>query len=292
MNPEMTKFTAFKYKKGVGALLMLLAASGCSCGAEAKTTYMELADSAEYSIRSERWADAEQFLKRALRLQPAYKGNSMLLSNLGVVQTHLGKYGEALQSYDVGLAIGRDSVAILNNRAYTYLTMGDDESALSDLELSLSLDSIQEWPLKMSGLMWMKRSEAVKARPFFEALVRSYPDNASGPSGMGAVESAVGNYAEALVWYDKALAIAPSEEDWFYKVLLKCRLGKDSEAYDDIREALMLFPRSGNLYALQAYILKSRYQYAEAEQAKKIALDNGAEPQIVEELLGAEKKRR
>ncbi len=251
-------------------------------------SYMQLADSAEYSIKRERWGDAEQFLKRALRLQPAYKGNSMLLSNLGIVQTHLGKYGEAIQSYDVGLAIGRDSVALLNNRAYTYLTMSDSDLALADLGMSLSLDSVQEWPLKMSGLIYLKKKEWDHARPRFESLMRHFPDNSSGPSGLGAISAASMDYAGALRWYEMAISVSPTEEDWFYKVLMECRLGKENQAYDDIRAALKEFPRSGNLYALHGYILRRRFQYAEAEQSRRIALDNGAEPQIIEELFGSE----
>ena len=115
--PENADHQAFKIaKKDMTFKTIITIASLCfateSFAQGFTPAYVERADSADHYIKAERWADAERNLKTALRLEPANPGNALLLSNLGYVQTMLGKFDDALESYDVSLSIAPKSAVV------------------------------------------------------------------------------------------------------------------------------------------------------------------------------------
>ena len=75
--------------------------------------YVELADSADYYMKRDRWRDAERVIVTALRHEPANPSNWLLWSNLGVVRTHSDDYKGAMEAYDVGLASAPESAVSL-----------------------------------------------------------------------------------------------------------------------------------------------------------------------------------
>ena len=93
--------------------------------------YVELADSADYYMKRDRWRDA---------------GRAMALwANPGVVRTHSDDYKGAMEAYDVGLASAPKSTVLLSNRAWTQLSFGHGDEALKDIDATLALDSLQAW---------------------------------------------------------------------------------------------------------------------------------------------------
>ena len=95
-------------------LLIILCLSATS---ELAQDYYERVDSADIYISRQRWEDAERTLKDALRLEPGNILNSMLLSNLGYVQHSQGKLDEAIESYNIGLAMTPNSLILKKHRA-------------------------------------------------------------------------------------------------------------------------------------------------------------------------------
>ena len=94
----------------------------------------------------------------ALKLEPGNFANFLLFSNLGVVRTNQGRYDEALEAFgpwSVGCA--KWASVIRTNRARTYLLMSRYDEALEDLNVSLGIDSVQEWLLSMRGLLLMNQ---------------------------------------------------------------------------------------------------------------------------------------
>lgn len=254
------------------------------------TRYIQLADSADNLMKRERWADAEPVIIRALRLQPGNFGNALLLSNLGVVRTHLGKYDEALQAFDTGLAISPNSSVIYANRARTLLHLGEYSSALNDLNKTLSIDSIQEWPLQMRGLLLLACDSIEAARTDFTRLGRLYPKNPRSMSGLARIAEMEGKTDEALSLYDRAISLEDDPYTRFSRILLKLNTGKLPEAGEDIRESLSRYPEVPDFYLARGILHRLNYRYEEAEIDKKIALDKGADPQFVEQFLPKIKK--
>ncbi len=135
--------------------------------------YVERADSADHYIKAERWADAERNLKTALRLEPANPGNALLLSNLGYVQTMLGKFDDALESYDVSLSIAPKSAVVALKPGLTYASAGKTAEAMKDLDAALAIDSTRTMPLKMRGLLRLGNGD-IAGRRHDLTLLASY----------------------------------------------------------------------------------------------------------------------
>lgn len=247
--------------------------------------YIQLADSADNLMKRERWADAEPVILQALRLQPGNFGNALLLSNLGVVRTNMGKYEEALESFEIGIAISPNSSVLHTNRARTRLFMSDYAGALDDLNKTLSIDSLQEWPLQMRGLLLLATDSIGSAKKDFNRLAHLYPDNARAYSGLARIAEMEGKPEEALRLYDEAISIDDDPETRFSRILLKLNIGKLQEANDDIRESLKSYPEVPDFYIARGILHRLNYRYDEAEIDKKIAIDKGADLQFVEQFL-------
>lgn len=247
--------------------------------------YLALVDSADNYIKRERWTDAEQTLLSALRLEPGNFTNSLLLSNLGVVRTNLGKMDDALEAFRLGLSIAPRSSVIRTNRSRTLIALGRYDEAMTDLNETLEIDSTQTWPRQMRGLLRLAADDIDGAEKDFTVLSRIDPSNASAMSGLARVAERKGQTTEALKYYDEAIAIDDDPETRFSRILLKISLGKYSEASEDIRKGIDKWPQVPDFYLARGYLHRLNYRNREAEIDKKIALDKGADPQIVEQFL-------
>lgn len=246
--------------------------------------YIALADSADNYIKAENWDMAEKTILTALRLEPGNFSNSLLLSNLGVVQTRRGNMEEALESFRLGLSIAPHSSVLYSNRARTYLHLGRYDDALADINESIAIDSIQEWPLQMRGFLLINKDPAGAKRDF-NKLLRNYPRNTLAMTGLAAVAEKEGDNDEALRLYDKAIEIADDPDIRFSRILLKINMDRYSDASEDISQSLERFPQVGELYLLRGYLHKLNFRNEEAALDKKIALDKGADKQTVEQFL-------
>lgn len=246
--------------------------------------YLALADSADNYIKRERWEKAEETILKALRLEPGNFSNSLLLSNLGIVQTNQGKLEEALESFRLGLSISPRSSVIRTNRARTLLQLGRYDEALTDLNETLSIDSIQEWPLQIRGRLLIA-SDTDKARRDFEMLQRHYPLNPSAKTGLAAIAEKEGKGEESLRLYSEALRLEDDPDTRFMRILLEINMNRYSDASGDISDAVKAFPENGDFHLLRGLLHRLQYRYEEAKIEKKIALDKGSDRQLVEEIL-------
>lgn len=247
--------------------------------------YIALADSADNYIKMERWQDAENTILSALKLEPGNFSNSLLLSNLGVVRTNLGKMDDALEAFRLGLSIAPRSSVIRTNRARTLLHLRRYDEALKDLDETLEIDSTQTWPLQMRGLLRIGKNDIEGAKADFTRLSKISFHNASAMAGLARVAEIEGKYDEALEYYDKAVDYDDNPETRFSRIILKINLEKYSEAGEDIRKAIEKYPEVPDFYLARGYLHRLNYRNQEAEIDKKIALDKGADPQLVEQFL-------
>lgn len=253
-------------------------------------TYIQYVDSADNYIKAENWPDAERTTIAALKLMPANRLNYMLWSNLGDIRTRMEDYDGALQAFDIAMAGAPDKKPVLNNRAYTYMQMGRYRDALSDIDESLKVDSIQEWCLNMRGVMLFGEGNYEDAENDFKKLMRHFPGNASAYSGLGKIEAVKGNSEQAIKYLEKSIELRQDEDTWFYLVLVNIESDRIPEAKEQLLTALKRYPRSGNLFLLRALIHKKNYENDLAEMDRKIALEYGADPQLVEKFFTDLKK--
>lgn len=105
-------------------------------------TYQELSDRAIVCTEQDSLAQAENYIRQALKLEPANPHNALLFSNLGTIQRRQRDYDQALESYTYALNIAPRAVPILLNRAALNLEMGRNEQARVDYSLVLDLERI------------------------------------------------------------------------------------------------------------------------------------------------------
>lgn len=266
--------------------LFIMFLLGRHLGIPSSPRYLELADSADYFIAHENWNRAEEKIIQALKLEPANFTNSMLLANLGLVQTHQAKYNDALKSLSLGLNMAPSSTVLLNNRAHVFLMIDSIGEAAKDLDKSLSIDSIQEWSLQTRGFIYLEQEEVDAAQKIFMKLKNNFPDNASALSGLAAVEEMRGNYQNARQYYTEALELNNNDEEARQAyIFLLIKTDNFSEARSEIRKALAINPENPMFYLLRGYLHRLNYRLDEALADKKLAIGKGLDPKYVENFI-------
>ena len=266
-------------------------ATGSTTGAgTAETEYLQLADSARYYIAREQWSEAARCTRKALRLEPANAGNIMLFSNLGLATGMEGKYGEAMECFDIALSRAPKSIPVLTAKAKIQVRASDREGALETLGTVLALDSLAEWPLQTRGLLLLQAKDYKGAVHDFQTITKRYADNTWGPGGMAKCMEVQGYLSEAAGYYADALRrCRPDDEDRveFQLGMIENlgHTGKVQEALDAAKDAIGEHPHDGRLYLLRGWLKKKLLLYREAEADKKLAIDYGVDIQTIERFM-------
>ncbi|MDE5841057.1 MAG: hypothetical protein K2H49_09070 [Muribaculaceae bacterium] len=252
--------------------------------------YLELADSARYYTAKENWSEAARCTREALRLDPGNAGNIMLFSNLGLATGMDGKFGEAMQCFEIALSRAPKSIPVLTSKAKIQIKASDLDGARETLDTILEIDSVAEWPLQTRGLLRMRNSDYKGAFSDFKNLTRIYPENTWGYGGLAKCMEIQGYLSEAAGYYRDA--IAHSEDGDEDKVEFQLGLienlghtGKLTEALEAAKEAIAERPHDGRLYLLRGWIKKLLLIYREAEADKKLAIDYGVDFQTIERFF-------
>lgn len=252
----------------------------------ASPRYLELADSADYYIESKLWNKAEEKIVEALRLEPANFHNSLLLSNLGIVQSEKGEFEKALSSFSLGLSIAPSSTVLLNNRAGLLLTMGQEQEANADIDKSLSIDSIQEWPLRTKGLLLMQAGRMDEARVILERLKKHFPQNPVAYSALATIRLRHGDLDGAIEYYQKSVELSPEDEDTLCAYIsLLIEKGDYTQSRALLKEAIERNPENPMFYLLRGYILRLNYRPDEAAADKKTAIAKGLDADYVKRFI-------
>lgn len=252
--------------------------------------YLELADSARYHISKQEWGEAARCTREALRLEPGNVGNAMLFSNLGLATGMDGKFGEAMQCFDIALSRAPKSIPVLTSKAKIQIRASDSEGALETLDSILALDSVAEWPLQTRGLLRMRTADYKGAFEDFSTLMKKHPRNTWGPGGLAKCMEMQGYLSEAAGYYSDAITrTKPGDEDRveFQLGLIENlgHTGKLTEALGIAKQAIEENPHDGRLYLLRGWIKKLLLIYREAEADKKLAIDYGVDYQTIERFF-------
>ncbi len=242
------------------------------------TPYMQKVDEADKACANGKWEEAEAALMKALELDPENPANVLILSNLGMIQFNLGKDTLAIQTLNEAHSIAPVSVTILSNRAKVLTALGDEESAYKDYGRIIELDTTYISARFHHGLLALKKRDFNTAKKDFEFMERNFPDDDETQIAMATFKSSIGEYAEALPFYNKILLTMKEPE--YYGARAYCNLMTNhlQEASDDIAAALELTPDDGELYLYRAALNKMRFRPADATADAKKAIELGIDP--------------
>ena len=263
-------------------ILLLITVAAYSSADAVAQTYEAYLDSADNYIRLERWHDAAEATRHALRLKPGSPLNSRLFSNLGICLMHEGDYKSAIEAFDLALVRMPADAPLLASRASANVLDGNREAALVDVDKALSIDSLNSDALRIRGQLMLMKRRFPEAERDFSLLCKVDSTEVWGPAGLAECRINDGNYVEAYTLLDRAIALSDSPELRISLVQAQIEANRLDLAEESIREALKLYPRVGEFYLFRAVIHKKFYQNTEAELDKKIAKEYGADSQIFE----------
>lgn len=277
--------------KSLSLLLFILIVSFGGSAQELSSQYLQYVDSADYYLKKKDWEMSEVYLIKALKTEPANKSNYLLWSNLGTARMERGDTDGALLAFEIGLTTVPKSVTMLTNRARTYLQANRIDEAVADLETVLSIDSIAEFPLRMTAALALEKGDLPLAGKRYRTLATHYPKDNSGLIGLAKVSQIEGKFEEASKYYEEAAKVETLDEDseaQFVYAMIK--LNKLNEAKERLVTSLEKYPRCGNLYLMRGLIHQLQYQTDLAQLDRKLALEYGADPAMVNSLIPPRKK--
>lgn len=247
-------------------------------------TYEELGERAVAATEQDSLTLAEEYIMKALKLDPANPHNALLFSNLGTIQRRQHQYEQALESYTLALNIAPHTVPILMNRAALYLELGKDEQARVDYALALDIETDNREALLMRAYIYRQKRDYKSARSDYERLLKLSPQSYNGRLGLAMLEQKEGKYEESLSLLNKMIADKADEATQItaplYAVLYVARAGveKDMQHIDmaliDLEEAIKLDPSQSEAYLMrgQIYLSQKKKELAKRDFEKAVTL--------------------
>ena len=242
-------------------LAVCLLASGMPAFAQ---TYQELCDRAVTYTEQDSLPQAETYIRRALKLEPANPHNALLFSNLGTIQRRQRKYEKALESYNFALNIAPRAVPILLNRATIYMELGRNNLAQADYSLVLDLEKDNEEALLMRAYIYMQQRDYKMAKADYERLLKVNPTSYNGRLGLATLEQREGRQ------------LSPSQ----YAMLYVARAGVEKDLHHtdmalvDLEEAISLDSSQPEIYLMRGeiYLAQKKKDLAKRDFEKAISL--------------------
>ncbi|MCD8386413.1 MAG: tetratricopeptide repeat protein [Bacteroidales bacterium] len=247
--------------------------------------YFILTGEADAAIAAHDYPTAVLRLREAMRMDPDNPSNVLLLSNLGIVYTHLGQDSLALATYDEALAMAPAMTTVRENRALLKLKMGRDRDAYDDFGLVIERDSLSASARYYHGMIALYGGRLSVATQDFAVLQSVSPDSYNTQVAMGTMLSLSGHDREAIPYYKKLVEMEPAPE--YYAALAGCYLaiGELSDASHTLGEAFRQCGEDPELYYYRAWLNKESYLMDAAKSDAKRAVELGVDPSKVQRLF-------
>ena len=230
---------------------------------------------------------AEEYLKAAMRLEPANRYNYALLTNLGTIQRRQGHLEDALLSYTAALGQQPKNEMIMENRAALYTEMGEMELAMSDYQTLLVLNPLNEEALYQRGLLYIQSGNSILAEVDFERLMEINKETIKGRLGFAILEKVRQNYTESEVILNYLINKYPN-----YLLLYEERaelyflMNRRGRAMTDINKVFAETPNpSAELYVLRGRVKLAQFEKESAAIDFRKALALGYNSETIETLL-------
>lgn len=160
---------------------------------------------------------AEFALNQAIASDPDNKNNSWLMTSLGTIQQHLGKFDAAYISLTTALNKHPESVFILHQRAGLLMEMERWDEAREDYNALLSIDSLDVEALYNRGVLKLEVKDRAGAEKDFEVAERNGDFSPFGLLGKALLQRLDEEWEEAEKTYTAVLKDYPEMVDLYLK---------------------------------------------------------------------------
>lgn len=229
---------------------------------------------------------AELTLKQAMRLEPDNPMNSVLLVNLGTYQRYLGKYEDALISYNAALGKSTQANFLLHNRAALYCEMNNYDNAFLDYSTILANDPNDMEALYRRALILMTRGGLLEAEADFNKILEKDPENLQAKSGLAMILKRREQWEEAEIAYTYLLSQNKNNgELYFQRAEAYFKQKKLARTLEDLSKAVSCGYDEAPVYILRGQVRLAQFDKLSAKNDFNKAIDKGATSDIIEPLL-------
>ena len=249
-------------------------------------SYDALCERAATAIGQDSLLQAEEYIKQALKLDPANERNAMLFSNLGTIQRRQRRYDEALQSYSFALNAQPNAVPILLSRATLYMELGKDDLARVDYSQALDVEPTNIEALLMRAYIYMQQRNYPFARADYQRLLKLNAKHYNARLGLATLCQREKKPEEALNVLNEMLEESPSDA-----LLLTARAGVEQDlnrtdaALVDLDEAIRLDTTRVEAYLMRGQLYLTQKKKVQAKQDFEQAMKLGIPYSELRDLL-------
>lgn len=271
------------------ALVLALASAAAPAPADSLNydadPYFILTEEADSALARQDWAVAAERLRDAMRVRPDAPTNALLKSNLAVALDCMGQDSLALATYDEVLSYAPRMLTPRLGRGGILLRMGRDVEAFDDFSEAVDIDSLCVDARYYRGMIALYAGNRDLAERDFAVLVRVAPEASDTHIALATLYSLTGRDREAIPHLEKLIDTDPAPE--FLASLAGCYLGLGelSKAAEVISRGLKLYPRDPELYYYRAWLNRDRFRLDDARRDARRAVQLGASPTRVADLL-------
>ena len=270
--------------KRIYLLFLLLALSSVTVLAQ-KNYEAYVKDALDYTEKKD-FAAAEQSYKAALRLEPTNPSNIMLLMNLGTIQRYLGKFEEALISYEVVVQRNPTLDYVLDNRARLYCDMNRFEDALRDYSTIILHHPDNLNALYDRGLLYISLRKLDQAEGDFHAILQKEEENPKAKAGLAMLLKRRGMWKEAEQAYSDLIANDKHNGE-LYANRAECYLNlkRLRSLSEDLDKAVEYGYNDYSMHILKGQLKLAQFDKEEARTEFLKAVEMGADKELVDDFL-------
>jgi tetratricopeptide (TPR) repeat protein len=168
---------------------------------------------------------------------------SVLYTLYGNSQRGLGNTEQAIEAYNLALALDPALTEAYYNRGRAYDLTGDYEQAIRDFDKVIELNPNLTEAYRARGRSYRESGELERAIDDFDAAIALDPDFADAYAGRGLAYSRLGDLEQAIQDYDKAIELRPEDaEAYINRGEVYFRLEDYAEAIEDWTKVIELAP--------------------------------------------------
>ncbi len=213
---------------------------------------------------------AAKLIGQAVKVDPR---NPVAQGNLGAAQARLGRFADAVASFERAIALAPNQPDAHANRANALAELGRPAAALEGYGRALALrpDHAEAQAGRAGALRALGRlSEALAAA---EAALALRPDLAEAHNARGTALTDLGRAADALAALDRAIALNPGmAKAHANRAGLLCTMRRFSEALASAGQAVALTPDDASAELARGTALLGLHRAAEAVEAFRRAV--------------------
>jgi tetratricopeptide (TPR) repeat protein len=208
-----------------------------------------------------RYEEAIASYDRSLALKP---DKDEAWSNRGIALGYLGRYEEAIASYDRSLALKPDKDEAWSNRGIALGYLGRYEEAIASYDLSLELKPDKDAAWYNRGITLFQLGRYEEAIASYDRSLELKPDDAAW-SNRGNALGYLGRYEEAIASYDRSLELKPDKDEaWWGRGIALRQLGRYEEAIASYDRCLEIKPNQDEIWYNRGIALGYLGRYEEA----------------------------